>query len=37
MLVGLLRKFSERADDVLREKEPAYRTEHDYQHEQEHD
>ena len=36
MLVGLLRKFSERAD-VLREKEAAYRTEHDYEHEQEHD
>ena len=36
MLVGLLRKFSERAD-VLREGEPAYRTEHDYEHEQEHE
>ena len=34
MLVGLLRKFSERAD-VLREEEPAYPVEHDY--EQEHD
>jgi four helix bundle protein len=36
MLVGLLRKFSERAD-VLREEEPAYSIEHDYEHEQEHD
>jgi four helix bundle protein len=36
MLVGLLRKFSGRAD-VLREEEPAYRTKHDYEHEQEHD
>ena len=36
MLLGLLRKFSGRAD-VLREEEPAYRTKHDYEHEQEHD
>jgi four helix bundle protein len=36
MLVRLLRKFSGRAD-VLREEEPAYRTKHDYEHEQEHD
>ena len=36
MLVGLLRKFSGRAD-VLREEEPAYRTKHDYEHEQERD
>lgn len=36
MLVGLLRKFSERAD-VLREEEPAYSVEHDYEHEQEHE
>jgi four helix bundle protein len=36
MLVGLLRRFSERAD-VLREQEPEYRTEHDQDHEQEHD
>ena len=36
MLVGLLRKFSERAD-VLREEEAAYRTDHDYDHEQEHE
>ena len=36
MLVGLLRKFSERAD-VLREEEPSYSIEHDYDHEQEHD
>jgi four helix bundle protein len=34
MLVGLLRRFSERAD-VLREEEPAYPIEHEY--EQEHD
>ena len=34
MLVGLLRRFSERAD-VLCEEEPAYLTKHDY--EQEHD
>ena len=36
MLVGLLRRFSERAD-VLREEEPAYPNERDYEHEQEHD
>jgi four helix bundle protein len=36
MLVGLLRKFSERAD-VLREKEANYVFEHDYDHEQEHE
>jgi four helix bundle protein len=36
MLVGLLRRFSERAD-VLREEEPAYPHERDYKHEQEHD
>ena len=36
MLVGLLRRFSERAD-VLREEEPAYGIEHDYEHEQEHE
>lgn len=32
MLIGLLRKFSERAD-VLREEEPAYPIEHDYEQE----
>src|SRR5438477_1831046 len=36
MLVGLLRKFSERAG-VLREEEPAYSIVHDYEHEQEHE
>ena len=36
MLVGLLRTFSGRAG-VSREEEPAYRTKHDYEHEQEHD
>ena len=36
MLVGLLRKFSERAD-VLREEEASYFVENDYEHEQEHD
>jgi len=36
MLVGLLRRFSERAD-VLREEEPAYPNERDYEHEQERD
>src|SRR2546429_5844411 len=36
MLVGLLRKFSERAN-VLREGEPNYLVEHDYDHEQEHE
>ena len=34
MLVGLLRKFSARAD-VLREEEPGYSIDHDYAHEQE--
>ena len=34
MLIGLLRKFSERAE-VLREDETAYFIEHDYEHEQE--
>src|ERR687892_1128 len=33
MLIGLLRKFSERAD-VLRENAPEYPIEHDYDHEQ---
>jgi hypothetical protein len=36
MLVGLLRKFSDRAD-VLREEESEYLIEHDYEHEQEHE
>jgi four helix bundle protein len=36
MLIGLLRKFSDRAD-VLREDEPAYFSERDYDHEQEHE
>src|SRR5881275_803097 len=36
MLVGLLRKFSHRAD-VLREEESEYLIEHDYEHEQEHE
>ena len=36
MLIGLLRKFSERAE-VLREDEAAYFIEHDYEHEQEHE
>jgi four helix bundle protein len=36
MLIGLLRKFSERAD-VLREGEPGYSIDHDYDHEQEHE
>jgi|ERR1043166_8281781 hypothetical protein len=36
MLIGLLRKFSERAD-VLREDEAGYFVEHDYEHEQEHE
>src|SRR6266705_2681435 len=36
MLIGLLRKFSERAG-VLREQEPAYSIDHDYDHEREHD
>jgi four helix bundle protein len=34
MLVGLLRRFSDRAD-VLREEAPDYLSEHDYEHEQE--
>jgi four helix bundle protein len=36
MLTGLLRKFSERAD-VLREEESPYFSDHDYEHEQEHE
>jgi hypothetical protein len=36
MLVGLLRKFSERAG-VLREEESEYSVDHDYEHEQEHE
>ena len=36
MLVGLLRRFSERAD-VLHEEEPGYSIDQDYEHEQEHD
>ena len=36
MLVGLLRRYSDRAD-VLREEEAAYPIEDDYEHEQEHD
>ena len=36
MLIGLLRRFSKRAG-VLREEEPAYSIDHDYEHEQEHD
>ena len=36
MLVGLLRKFSERAG-ILREDEAAYFIEHDYEHEHEHE
>jgi four helix bundle protein len=36
MLIGLLRKFSERAD-VLREEEPVYSIDHDYEHGQEHE
>jgi len=35
MLVGLLRRFSDRAD-VLREEAPDYLSEHDYEHEHEH-
>src|SRR6266480_2811989 len=35
MLIGLLRKFSERAG-VLRKEEPAYSIDHDYEREQEH-
>ncbi|MGI8819283.1 MAG: hypothetical protein ACR2ID_00170 [Chthoniobacterales bacterium] len=34
MLVGLLKRFSERAE-VLREDEPGYGIEHDYDYEQE--
>src|SRR5437016_3118316 len=34
MLIGLLKKFSERAD-VLREGEGIYASEHEYEHEQE--
>src|SRR5438093_7848858 len=34
MLVGLLRRFSDRAD-VLREEAPDYLSEHDYEHEHE--
>ena len=36
MLIGSLRKFSDRAD-VLREDEPEYFSERDYDHEQEHE
>ena len=36
MLIGLLRKFSERAG-VLREEEPTYSVDHDYDHEREHE
>src|ERR1044071_5602668 len=36
MLVGLLRRFSEHAH-VLREEEPAYPNDGDYEHEQEHE
>jgi four helix bundle protein len=36
MLIGLLRKFSERAD-ILREEESDYPIDHDYEHEQEHE
>ena len=36
MLVGSLRRFSERAD-VLREEAPDYLSEHDYNYEQEHE
>ena len=36
MLIGLLRKFSDRAD-VLREEESGYSVDHDHEHEQEHD
>ncbi len=36
MLIGLLRRFSARAG-VLREEEPGYSIDHDYEHEQEHD
>ncbi|HEV3409016.1 MAG TPA: hypothetical protein VG095_01880, partial [Chthoniobacterales bacterium] len=36
MLVGLLKRFSERAD-VLREDEAEYRAEHEHDYEQEHE
>ena len=36
MLIGLLRKFSERAG-VLRKEEPAYSIDHDCDHEREHE
>jgi four helix bundle protein len=36
MLIGLLRKFSERAD-ILCEEESDYSIDHDYEHEQEHE
>src|SRR5437867_5874042 len=36
MLVGLLRRFSDRAD-VLREEAPDYLSEHDYEHDGEHE
>ncbi len=36
MLIGLLKRFSERAD-VLREEEPDYGIEQDYDHEQKHE
>lgn len=36
MLVGLLRRFSDRAD-VLREEAPDYSSEHDYDYEHEHE
>jgi four helix bundle protein len=36
MLIGLLRKFSERAE-VLREEEPEYSIGHDYDYEREHE
>jgi four helix bundle protein len=36
MLIGLLRKFSERAG-FLREERPEYSIDHDYDHEQEHE
>src|SRR5258708_32755695 len=37
MLIGLLRKFSQRAADVLREEGSGYSIDHDYEHEQEHE
>src|SRR5437868_15522358 len=36
MLVGLLRRFSDRSD-VLREEAPDYLSEHDYEHDGEHE